>query len=405
MKILMINKYFYVKGGSENYMFALKELLKQKGHKVIDFSMQDENNQPSKYSKYFIKNIDFSKRQGPWQSLLKVFHALYSLEAQKKLELLILNEKPAIAHLHNFNFQLTPAIIKTLKKYKIPIIWTMHDYKLICPNYRLFTQGSACERCKVYKYYNCVKYKCLQNKVSFSFLAMLEMYLHKLILRSYHKIDLFISPSKFLKEKVQQWQEQKNIKQVYNFIDVKQFHPNEQIGEGLVYFGRLSEEKGIFVLLKAMKGFADIPLNIIGDGPLKQEIKDYIKVNKLTNVKLLGYKKGRELYSQIKKARFVIMPSLWYENNPISVLEAFALGVPVIGAELGGIPELVKDKNTGLLFKAGDSNHLQQIIADNHDNTELIAKMSQNARLWVNENCSAKAHYEQILHIYRKLLK
>jgi len=405
MKILMINKYFYPKGGSENYMFALRELLKQKGHQVIDFSMQDEANLPSMYSKYFIKNIDFAKRQGLYQKLHQAFHALYSKEAQQKLERLIIQEKPKIAHLHNFNLQLTPAIIFALKKHKIPIVWTMHDYKYICPNYRLFTQGKICERCKIYKYYNCVVYKCVQNSYAYSFLAMLEMYLHKLILHSYQKIDVFISPSKFLKDKAEHWQQQAKIKQLYNFIDLAKYQPNQEIGEGLVYFGRLSEEKGLFVLLKAMKSLKKINLKIIGEGPLADQIKQYIKDNKLKNVRLLGYKTGRELHTEIRNARFVILPALWYENNPLAVLESFALGVPVIGSDLGGLPELIKDEKTGFLFKPGNSQDLKNIIKANYDNIELLTKMREKTRAWVEANCSAKAHYEQILSIYKKLVK
>src|SRR4030042_2879925 len=193
MKILMINKFFYRKGGSEAYMFDLMNLLKNNGHEIIEFSMKDEKNEPSEFADYFINHISFNKREGLWRDLKKALHLLYSFEAKKKLKSLIKKEKPDIAHLHNFNFQLTPSILAVLKKHNIPVIWTMHDYHLICPNYKLFTQGTVCERCKVNKFYNCFKYKCIKNNSAMSFLAMLEMYLHKLILKSYDKIDLFIS--------------------------------------------------------------------------------------------------------------------------------------------------------------------------------------------------------------------
>ena len=151
MRILMINKFFYKKGGSEAYMFNLIEMLRKNGHQVIEFSMQDEKNEKSDYAKYFIKNIDFQKNEGFFENIKKVFHALYSVEAKNKLEDLINTEKPDVAHIHNFNFQLTPSILFVLKRYKIPIVWTMHDYKLVCPNFRLFTEGAICERCKYHK--------------------------------------------------------------------------------------------------------------------------------------------------------------------------------------------------------------------------------------------------------------
>jgi len=405
MKILMINKFFYRKGGSEAYMFDLIGLLKNEGQQIIEFSMQDEKNRPSKFADYFVKNINFSKREGWLKDLKKAWHLLYSCEAKKKLETLVKTEKPDIAHLHNFNFQITPAILSVLKKYKIPVVWTMHDYHLICPNYRLFTQGKICERCKINKFYNCYKYKCIKNSRAMSFLAMLEMYLHKVILRSYDKIDLFISPSKFLAAKVQEWGiRPEKIKQLYNFVNLEEFKMADEIGEGLIYFGRLSEEKGLLFLLEAMKDLKDINLKLVGDGPQKTELKNFIAANNLSNVQLLGHKNGQELYNLIKNSRLVVLPSIWYENNPLAILEAFALAKPVIGSNLGGIPELVKEKETGFVFKAGDFEDLKAKIKDNYFQIDLIRNMGINARQFIEANCGPNKHYQQLLQIYQSLI-
>jgi len=404
MKILMINKYFYKKGGSENYMFALSDLLKKNGHQVIDFSMQHEKNKKSDYSQFFIKNISFTKRQGIISDIKKAFHLLYSFEAKRNLEKLILQEKPDIAHLHNFSFQLTPSILSVLKKHNIPVVWTMHDYKFICPNYRLFTMGAVCERCRGHKYYNCLIYKCFKNNLLMSKLAMKEMYLHKLILKSYKAIGLFISPSRFLMNKVKQFEPKTKVKHVYNFIDFKDLKPSEDIGQGLIYFGRLSEEKGLISLLEAMKKIPKINLNIVGNGPQKAELEQFIKENKLKNVKLLGYKKGLELYDLIRNSRLVITPSIWYENNPISILEAFALKKPVIGADLGGIPELVKDNKTGLLYRAGDDKDLADKIKKAYFDLKLAEKLGNNAMNWVKNNCNSQNHYKEILQIYKNMV-
>ena len=401
----MINKFFYRKGGSEAYMFDLIGLLKNEGQQIIEFSMQDEKNRPSKFADYFVKNINFSKREGWLKDLKKAWHLLYSCEAKKKLETLVKTEKPDIAHLHNFNFQITPAILSVLKKYKIPVVWTMHDYHLICPNYRLFTQGKICERCKINKFYNCYKYKCIKNSRAMSFLAMLEMYLHKVILRSYDKIDLFISPSKFLAAKVQEWGiRPEKIKQLYNFVNLEEFKMADEIGEGLIYFGRLSEEKGLLFLLEAMKDLKDINLKLVGDGPQKTELKNFIAANNLSNVQLLGHKNGQELYNLIKNSRLVVLPSIWYENNPLAILEAFALAKPVIGSNLGGIPELVKEKETGFVFKAGDFEDLKAKIKDNYFQIDLIRNMGINARQFIEANCGPNKHYQQLLQIYQSLI-
>ncbi|HDQ22541.1 MAG TPA: glycosyltransferase family 1 protein [Candidatus Uhrbacteria bacterium] len=404
MKILMINKFFYRRGGSEAYMLALIELLKKNSHQVIEFSMQDEKNEPSEYADFFIKNIDFSKREGFIKDLKKAFCLLYSFAAKNKLEALIAQEKPDVAHLHNFNFQLTPSILSVLKKHKIPVVWTMHDYHAICPNYRLFTQGQVCERCKVYRYYNCYKFRCLKNDKAMSFLAMLEMYLHKIILKSYDKIDIFISPSRFLADKVKQWGiKPDKVKHLYNFIDLDNFQPISEHGDGLVYFGRLSEEKGLLTLLEAMKGLGKINLSLIGEGPQKEQILDYIEKNKLNNVYLLGYKKGLELYDLIKKSRLVIMPSIWHENNPISVLEAFALAKPVIASDLGGLPELVENSKTGYLFKAGQADDLKNKIKSVYNDAEACLKLGKNARRKAEKISSGQAHLAEILQIYKNI--
>ncbi|MFA5187859.1 MAG: glycosyltransferase [Patescibacteria group bacterium] len=402
----MINKFFYRKGGSEAYMFDLLELLKKAGHEVVEFSMKDEKNQASKYSDFFIDKIDFNKRQGFLEDLKKAGHLIYSFEAKRKLEALIKKAKPDIAHLHNFSFQLTPSILQTLKKYNIPIVWTMHDYKLICPNYRLFTQGSVCERCKVHKYYNCWKYKCIKNNSGMSFLAMLEMYLHKLILRSYEKIDCFIAPSKFLEAKVLDWGiNEAKVKQLYHLLDLEKLNVNPEIGEGLLYFGRLAEEKGLKILLEAMKDLPNIKLKIVGAGPQKQELQNYIAGNNLNNVEIVSHKTGSELYDLIKNARLVVVPSIWYENNPISILEAFAFGKPVIGSNLGGIPELVRENKTGFLFTAGNSRELKNKIAQNYNKAEELKIWGANARQLVASISNPADHLQSLLDLYQKLIK
>jgi glycosyltransferase involved in cell wall biosynthesis len=405
MKILQINKFFYRRGGAEAYMLDLSAYLRAQGHEVIEFSMQHPNNLASPYSHYFIKNIDLSKREGFFKDIFKAGHLLYSRAAAKNLEALIKAEKPDIAHLHNFYFQLTPSILRILKKYRIPMVWTMHDYKLICPNYKLFTQGQVCERCKQYKYYNCFKFKCLKNNRAFSLLATLESYLHNWFLKSYGLIDLYISPSKFLQAKVSQWGiEPAKVKQLYNFINLADFKPAEEVGDGLLYFGRLAEEKGLMTLLVAAKELPEIKLTIVGTGPLKKQIEQYSQDNKLANVKLIGHTTGQPLYDLIKQARLVILPSIWYENNPISVLEAMALAKPVIGSNLGGIPELVLDKQTGWLFQPGQTADLVRIIKTNYSQIEQLKLMGLAGRGFVEKHCQAQSHYQQLMLIYRQLL-
>lgn len=402
----MINKYFYQRGGSEKYMFDLINLLKSNGHEVIEFSMQHPKNLPSAYSEYFIKNIDFSKNEGFLKYLLKAGHAIFSFKASAKLEELIKKTKPDIAHLHNFNFQLTPSILFTLKKYNIPIVWTLHDYKFLCPNFRLFTKNQVCERCKKYKYYNCFLYNCLNNSRPLSFLATIEMYLHKIILDSYKLIDAFIVPSKFLLEKVRQWgYPTDKFAQIYNCLNLTEYQPATQPGEGILYFGRLSPEKGLISLLTALKSLPHIKLEIAGEGPQKTELMKFVADNRMDNVEFVGFKQGSELYDLIKKSRLIVVPSVWYENNPISIIEAMALAKPVLGAKIGGITELINNLKTGILFQPGDSEDLFDKLKIYYNQVEILNDLGKSSRNFVLEKCSYSVHYQEIDKLYRTLAK
>ena len=406
MKILLVNKFFYRRGGSEAYMLELRSLLKKAGHQVIDFSMKDKRNFGSAYDQYFVRRIELGKREGFFKDLRKAVHLIYSWEAKRKLAKLIKKEKPDIIHLHNFCFQLSPSILRAIKKYNVPTVWTLHDYKIICPNQILFTKGEVCERCKTYKFYNCFFNRCIHNKYGQSFLAMLEMYLHKIILRSYRTVDLFIAPSQFLARKIINWKiPADKVRQLYYFIDLENIQPATADGDGIVYVGRLAKEKGIITLLQAMKELKSIKLQIVGEGPQKKPILRYIKKNKLTNVELTGYKDKEELFETVKRSRLVIVPSIWYENNPVVILEAFALGKPVIGSDLGGIPELVKDGQTGYCFKAGNVKDLREKIKKSYDNLDLLKNMGENARRSVEKIADPQKHLQQLINLYDEIRK
>jgi glycosyltransferase involved in cell wall biosynthesis len=401
MKILQINKFFYRKGGAEALFLDLIDLLEANGHEVISFSMKDAKNQPSKYADYFVDAVDFNIKEGIARDLKKAGHLIYSVEAKNKLEKLILATKPDIAHLHNIAHQISPSIISVLKKHKIPIVQTLHDYEIICPNYKLFTEGAPCERCKIHKYHEAIIHRCLKNSYSFSALAALELSVHKLI-RVYDKVNQFIAPSKFLANKIISWNiPEKKLIQLYNFLDAKEYKPNFEPGEYIVYFGRLERDKGIMTLVAALKDLPNIKLKILGDGELMEEIKN----KKLNNIELVGYKKKEELKEIVSQSRFAILPSEIYENNPISVLEAFALGKPVIGAKSGGIPELVRDNKTGFIFEPGDAQDLQEKISYLYDKREKIIEMGRAGRRLVEEEFSPQIHYQKLIEIYKNLLE
>lgn len=404
MKILLVNKFLYPKGGDTTVTLSTGKLLSEKGHKVIFWGMENPLNPEYPYKDYFVSYIDFNKLMNFLQQFRTTLRILYSLEAKKKIEKLIERERPDIVHLNNFAHQISPSILDVFRKYDIPTVMTMHDYKLVCPICSMLLDGKACEKCQNSRYYWCFFNKCTKKSYAKSLLNSLEMYLHHKILHIYGKIDIFISPSRFLKQKVKDMGFKKEIVYLPNFVNVKDYSPKYSFNEKIIcYFGRLSKKKGLFTLLEAVKGI-NIKLKIIGDGSVKKDLEEKIRKENLENVSFLGYKSGDELKEEVINSMVVVLPSECYENNPRAVIEAFALGKPVIGSRIGGIPELVRDGETGLTFEPYNAKDLRKKILCLLDNQNRIKEMGQKARLLVEEEFSSDKHYERLIEIYKEAI-
>ncbi len=335
MKVLLVNKFFYYKGGDSRVFFDTGSLLEKNGHEPIYFAMEHERNLPSPFTPFFVSNVDLNAGGNLKNQLKTAGRLLYSFEAKRKIAKLIEKEKPDIAHIHNIYHQISPSIIDTLKKSGIPTVMTLHDYKLTCPAYILLQNGQTCESCGNGKYYHVLLNSCIKDSRVKSALNMLEMYLHHKLLHIYEKINILISPSKFLMQKTREMGCNGQIAYLPNFLDALAYKPAYSWQENsIVYFGRLYKEKGVPTLIDAVKGL-DIQLKIIGEGPQQQMLREKVSREKIENVHFLGYLQGEELQTNIRKSMFAIIPSTWYENNPKSVLEAFALGKPVIGSRIG----------------------------------------------------------------------
>ena len=404
MKILMVNKFFYIKGGSETYYFSLKELLEKNGHEVIDFSMQDDKNFDSKYSKYFVENVDYNKKQSFVSKVKEAKKIIYSTEAKNNLEKLIYETKPDIAHLHIFQHQLSLSILDVLEKYKIPIVYTAHDLKMICPNYKMLTNGKVCEACKGHKYINCLKNKCIKDSFAKSTIGIMEAYINKWR-NAYNKIDYIITPSKFYRDKFIEFGVDKDkIEHIPNFLDTKEVDFDRLENQNyFLYFGRLSEEKGILTLIKAFDGI-DANLKIVGTGPLKEEIEEFVKNNNLSNIEILGFKSGKELNTLVANSKAVVLPSEWYENGPFSAIESLKLGRILIGSDLGGIPELIN--GNGYIFEHGNVNDLNEKLKMVCKlSNEEIQKMQNRSFEMFKTQYIDEIHYRKIMNVYNKLLK
>ena len=404
MKILAVNKFYYIKGGAESYYFSLNELFRKEGHEIIPFSMKDKKNIQSDFEKYFINNIDYNNMSFK-EKINNTFKIIYSTEARRKIKSIIKDNKPDIAHLHNFQHQMSPSILKPIKKSGIPIMVTVHDLKIICPNYKMLNKKGICEECKGNKYYNCLANSCTKNSRMGSAVNMVESYLHK-FLKSYSYIDKFICPSDFYRRKFIEFGIPKEkVIHIPNFVDVQEFEPCYEDNDYFVYIGRLSEEKGIKTLINAMKQVKASKLAIIGTGPLEEELKNQVKELGLKNVEFLGFKSGKALEEAVRYSKFTIITSEWYENCPMSVIEAMAYGKAVIGSDLGGIPELIEDCSTGLIYKSGNAKELADKINYLVKNPEISKAMGKAGRVRAEKLYDKKIHFKKINEVYKELMK
>jgi glycosyltransferase involved in cell wall biosynthesis len=401
MRVLMINKYLFPKGGDAICTLETGRLLEKKGHEVRFWGMDDPRNPDLPLKKLFVRNVDYHQPGGVISRLKMAANLLYSFEAKRKLESVLQTEKPDVVHLHNYAHQISPSILHTIHRHGIPAVATMHDAKLVCTSYLLRCGGRVCDACRLGKYFQCVVKRCVKSSWPKSLLGAAEMYLHHDVLGIYDIIATHIAPSLFMKKKVEEMGFRGDIVHLPNFIDTAAYR--SQVGpplRSIVYVGRLSEEKGLFTLLDAAGHIGDVAVKIIGEGPLMPALRRRVADGGLQHVSFLGYRTGEDLLREIASNAVVVLPSECHENNPRAVLEAFALGKPVIGSRLGGIPELVVDGVTGLTFTAGDAADLSLKINSLIDSPAAVIRWGRNARNLVEEKFNAEVYYQGLLRVY-----
>ena len=404
MNILSINKFFWRKGGSETVFFSEKDMLEAEGHSVIPFSMQGEKNELSPYSDFFVDEVDYSK-PGIKNRLVTASKIIYSFDAKEKIQKLLHHVKPDLAHFHIFQHQISPSIFGVLQKRNIPIILTLHDLKPICPSYKNYVNGKVCNACNGGKFYNCAIKKCTKNSRLGSLINTVEMYFHY-AMGYYQSVDRYIAVSKFYKEKmIEAGFPESKIDYLPNYIEASEFEPNSEDKGYMLYLGRLSEEKGLHTYLDAASINPEIPHLIAGTGPLEQALKSEVVERGLTNVKLLGFKQGKELKTTLSESTCVIVPSEGYENCPMTILEAFAAGRPVIGSRIGGIPELIDENDDGFTFDPGSSTQLSEKIRWIWNNRSQARRLGLAGRKKIELKFNAETHYNGLVSIYNSVIK
>jgi glycosyltransferase involved in cell wall biosynthesis len=416
MKYLMINKFYYLRGGTERYCFDMTALLQRHGHRVIPFSMVHERNRESEYSRYFVDEISFERSadlRQPLASLGAATRAVYSRQARQRLEALVRKERPDIAYLHNIHHQISLSILPVLKERGVPIIWRLHDYSLFCPNSILYSRGAICEACARGRYHQIVLRGCRRGSRAASLVAALGSYLDRW-LRLSDLVDLFIAPSQFLRAKmIQHGLAADRLIVQPNFVALSTKGPpaptrpgrRENGGGGtVVTFGRLSPEKGLKTLIQAVAQVPECRLKVVGDGPQRQELEALAGRLAGGRVEFTGYQRTERLLETLRCADMVVLPSEWYENCPYTVLEAFAAGKAIIASDIGGIPELVEDGRQGLLFEPGHAGMLADRIRSLLNDRERLELLGNNARGKAEEEYGSGLHYTNFMKICATLI-
>jgi len=405
MRILQVNKYHFIKGGADRVFFNTINLLEEHGHEVITFSTLRPENTPSKYSEYFVPYIEH-RQSNTLINIRNVRRYIYNDLAFTNIERIIKEFRPEIAHLHLFYGDLSASILKALRNARIPVVQSVHDYRLLCPaNALLDAQGIICEKCRSKSFYHCSAKRCLEGNFFFSSVLAIEGYYRKYFIDPLEYIDRFIFVSRFAEQKHIEFDKRFAAKSehLYNFTGMEDVELRTNKGKYFLFFGRISKEKGIETLLTAA-GSMKSDLRIAGSGPLEEEVKRFATDYK--NVTFLGHQSGKDLRDLIKNASFVVVPSEWYENNPMTIIEAYASGVPVIASRIGGIPEIVNHGKTGFLFESRDASDLARALdlGDKISYTDY-AIMSRNCREFAAREFLPRGHYDRLIDIYSKLLK
>ncbi len=402
--LLSINNYFYRRGGAETVFFEQNKLLQACGWNIVPFAMRHADNLPSDWEKFFVEEIELGKSYSFKEKINLAPKIIYSTEARRKLAALIDVSKPDVAHAHNVYHHISPAIFSLLKQRGIPVVLTLHDLKIACPAYKMLTHDGICERCKQGRLWNVARHRCVKNSLPLSALILVEAAVQKMLGSYKHHIDRFIVPSKFYLEKFVEWGwPREKFIHIPNFVDLQAdaatSHP---AGKAFLFAGRLSPEKGVATFVRAVAA-SGVTGWIVGTGPEEQALKQ-LSIELGANITFFGYRKSAELADLMRRARAVVLPSEWYENGPLAVLEAYACQKPVIGAAIGGIPELIEATQTGTLFESGNAAALADTLQHYAAASDYqVLQMGKNGAALVRDTYSATRYRSKLLALYRTL--
>ncbi len=401
--LLNINNFHYRRGGADVMFLEQSRLFTEAGWNVVEFSMTHDGNEPSPWSDYFVDEIDFSGEYSIGQKVMRSGRVVYSRQAQRRLGKLLDDVTVDVAHVHNVYHHISPSILSVLHKRGIPTVLTTHDLKLACPAYQMITHDGVCERCKGNKTRHVVANRCIKNSAVLSGVIYAETVLNRALGSYVKNVDLFVSPSRFYIEKFAEWGfDPSQFTYVPNYIDPSTLEPSYEPGDAVVYFGRLSREKGLATLIRASAA-SGVPVWIVGTGPEEAELRALVDEVRAP-VEFFGYLSGEALHERVRAARASVLPSEWYENAPIAVLESYALGKPFLGARIGGITELVRVGETGYSFESSSVDDLAQALSLIRDLPDAdVIELGRAGRRWMEDDFSSARYVDRVSDLYRGL--
>jgi glycosyltransferase involved in cell wall biosynthesis len=402
-QLLSINNYYYRRGGSEVVFFEHNRLFENAGWEVVPFSMQNALNEPTPWSSHFVNETEGAGRQSPFGKVARAASAIYSLEAARRIRALLALIRPQVAHAHNIYHHLSPSVLVELHRRDVPVVLTLHDLKLVCPAYKMHTQGAICEECRGGALRNVVRNRCIKNSTAMSALVWLESTVHKALDIYMRNVTRLVVPSRFFLDKFAEWGvDTSRFAHIPNSIDVDAFEASEGPGDAFVYVGRLVPEKGVATLVKAAAK-AQVRLRIIGTGPEEAALRRLAQ-DLGGDVEFTGYLSGEALRAAIGSARAVVIPSEWYENAPISVMEASALARPIIGAHIGGVPELIRPEETGFIFQSANVDSLVAVLERvQRLEPARLRRIGMAGRAWMRSEFSPTAYRDRMIRLYQEI--
>lgn len=405
-RILLVHKFFHITGGAEVFFFEASRVLKEHDHGVSFLSTANDKNIKSSDFVYFVRPPDFRKK-GILNNLISLPKIVYSNESKKKMRELIQVFKPDVVHIFAMFTHLSPSILDACHEAGVPVVLSCNDYKHICPNYKLFHHGRVCEDCKGGKFYMAVKNRCCQNSLAFSTASCIESYVHQKLDILRKNVRTFLFAGEFMAKKTEEFwgKETFHWDKLTNPYNSSQYPLCREYEDYILFFGRFVEEKGAEVLLRAMAKIPEVNLIMIGEGPQSDYLHQLSNELSLGNVKFTGPKWGENLNLLLKKSRFVVIPSIWHENFPYVIFQAFAFGKAVIGTDRGGIPELVFHGERGLIYPALDVDALAENIKKLWDDPGMSVRMGEKAKEYIDSEFTDEKFYENLMRIYREAVQ